>query len=162
MFHPWRRVRDTPEIDVEFTDEPVYSCFNFRHQRATIARDGLQSERRTDVNHEYWHFRRGPLPEGATQAQKDSEERTIEILSARELITISDLGEAMAWTSDMTEVADELWVDLPCLWARLESLTEHERKYLDRRVHKVTGSDDDPESNGGLGVDAWGPRGLRG
>lgn len=146
-FHPWRRVRDTPEISVKLDDTgEAVSCFNFRKREATVAVDGLQAARRCDINHEYWHHKRGPLPIGSTKADRDAEERTIEILSARELISVYDLGEAMAWTSDMAEVADELWVDLPCLWARLEGLTVEERRYIDERVYKVTG--DDHETTG--------------
>lgn len=157
MFHPWRRVRDTPEMNVEYSDTEVVGCYSFRTQTATLATEQLQAERRCAINHEWWHHKRGPFPEAA----RAREEKIIEILSARELISIFDLGEAMAWTSDMSEVADELWVDLPCLWARLEALTLQERKYLDRRVHKVTGSNDDPEDDGGLSPDAFRSGGLQ-
>lgn len=160
MFHPWRRISATPEMNVKFTKEPVTSCYNFRHQRATIASDGLQADRRCDANHEWHHHDRGPLPAGSTKQDRDLEERIIEVISARELITIEALGEAMAWTSDMAEVAEELWVDLPCLWARLSSLTLEERTFLDRRVYKVTGTEDDVRANV-RSMDEWRHHGRR-
>lgn len=122
-------------MDVAWADTEQVACYSFRHQRATLATGQLQAERRCDINHEWWHHKRGPFP----AAMRDREERLIEVLSARELIGIVDLGEAMAWTSDMAEVADELWVDLPCLWARLGSLSPEERAYLDERVYKAGG-----------------------
>jgi len=128
-------------MEVTYVDSETVACYSFRHQRATLATGQLQAERRCSINHEWWHHKRGPFPEEF----RDREEKIIELLSARELITIYDLGEAMAWTSDMGEVADELWVDLPCLWARLEGLTDDERRYLDQRLYKA----DDDGSVGG-------------
>lgn len=138
MFHPWRRVRETPEMEVVYADTETVACYSFRNQRATLATGQLQAERRCSINHEWWHHKRGPFP----PEFREREERTIEMLSARELISIEDLGEAMAWTADMAEVADELWVDLPCLWARFAGLTTDERTYLDRRVYKAEDPDD--------------------
>lgn len=125
-------------MEVVWADTETVACYSFRHSRATLATGQLQAERRCAINHEWWHHKRGPFPESF----RDREEKIIEMLSARELISIFDLGEAMAWTSDMAEVADELWVDLPCLWARFAGLTDEERRYLDRRVYKAEDHDD--------------------
>lgn len=90
----------------------------------------LQAERRSALTHELVHIDRGRFPAWAT----GREERHVDAAAARYLIDIRDLGEALAWSSDPHEVADELWVDVPTLEARLGHLHPSERHYLRRRL----------------------------
>lgn len=50
------------------------------------------------------------------------------------LITIRALGDALAWARTRDEAAEELWVDVATLEARLRSLHPAERAYLNRRL----------------------------
>jgi hypothetical protein len=61
-------------------------------------------------------------------------ERRVSDIACRRLIGIRDLGEALAWAHDVDEAADELWVDVDTLRARLDHLHPAERAYLRRRL----------------------------
>ena len=50
-----------------------------------------------------------------------------------------ELGEALAWSLDPHEVADELWVDVPTVEARLRHLHPSEVHYLRRRLAAFDG-----------------------
>lgn len=52
--------------------------------------------------------------------------------ASRLLVPVDALLDAVAWSDDMHELADELWVDLKMLLARLEALAPHERVLLER------------------------------
>jgi len=82
------------------------------------------------LSHELVHAERGPFP----RWMRPREEHLVSSISARRLIPIRALGEALAWSLDMHTVADELDVDLPTLRARLASLHPSERAYLIRRT----------------------------
>ena len=50
--------------------------------------------------------------------------------AARRLIKMEHLLDALAWTEHLEELADELWVDLDTLMARLDGLTPEERAQI--------------------------------
>lgn len=58
----------------------------------------------------------------------------MDAVAARRLIGLRQLGEALAWSSDLDEVAEELWVDVATVEARLAHLHPSERHYLRRRL----------------------------
>lgn len=92
----------------------------------------LQAERRSALTHELGHIERGPFPGWAT----DREERAVDAAAARQLIDIRALGDALVWSQDPHEVAEELWVDVPTLEARIAHLHPSERHYLRRRLER--------------------------
>ena len=102
----------------------------WRSKTITLDRGLLQAERRSTLAHELEHVRRGPVPEWHWAR----EEAIVEREAARRMIDIRDLGEALAWSHDLHEAADELWVDVELLRARLDSLHPSERHYLKRRL----------------------------
>lgn len=89
-----------------------------------------QAERRSVLAHELEHVERGPFPRWMTPR----EEAAVSAAAARKLIRLHDLGEALAWADHPAEVAEELWVDIPTVRARLAGLTRDERHYLARRL----------------------------
>lgn len=99
-------------------------------QTITIDPGRLQAERCSVLAHELEHINRGPFPRWATAR----EEAAVNAAAARALIPLSALGEALAWLADRHEVADELWVDVPTLEARLANLHPAEASYLHRRL----------------------------
>ena len=72
---------------------------------------------------------------------RSREEEAVNALAARKLIEIRELGEALAWSLDPHEVADELWVDVPTLEARLRHLHPSEVHYLRRRLAALDGQE---------------------
>ena len=80
------------------------------------------------------HAERGPAPRWC----RPREEEQVRREAARRLIPIRELGEALAaWDWDLWQVADELFVDVPTVEARLRGLHPSERHYLTRRLERV-------------------------
>lgn len=134
MDHPWRRLRALSDWLVAWARLPGSLAGLTHHGARVIVLEQrmLQAERRCTLAHELEHVRRGPSP--ADPVLRAREERCIDRTVARMLIDIRDLGEALAWSQDLAVAADELWVDVPTLRARLEGLHPSERHYLKRRL----------------------------
>lgn len=137
MWHPWRRLRELDDIEVIWRDRlrdgDVGHCLH-AHRVILMSRRQTQAERRCTITHELVHLERGPVAEH----RREHEEVLVERESARLLIDIRKLGEALAWTSDLDQVAEELWVDVPMLQARLDGLHPAERGYLRERLAHLT------------------------
>ena len=128
--HPWRALRRQPEITLEWHDDGDAGWYDFGTKTISLRRGMTQAERRSTLRHELHHHFRGPVPE----ALLEQEELACEVAAARDLIDIRKLGEALAWTQDLDEVADELWVDPELLIVRTEHLHPAERAYLKQRL----------------------------
>lgn len=85
-----------------------------------------QAQRRSTIEHERQH-----LLAGHGTACTPVLERRVEVAAARELISLSRLAHAIVWSQDERELADELWVDVDMVRARLAALTAAERAYID-------------------------------
>ena len=134
MDHPWRRLRDRPDWLLEWALLPPGLMGSTCHRRRVITLDLRlsQAERRCTIAHELEHVERGPMPSDPILAAR--EEESIERAVARRLVTIRALGDALAWARTRDEAAEELWVDVATLEARLRSLHPAERAYLTRRL----------------------------
>ena len=134
MDHPWRRFRGLWEWRLDWAWLPGALLGLTDHHAKTVTLDSrlLQAERRCTIAHEIEHIERGPSPTDPVLAAR--EEEGIDRAVARKLIDLHDLGEALAWARGTEEAADELWVDMPTLEARLRSLHPSERAYLRRRL----------------------------
>lgn len=132
MFHPWRLLRDLTTWTMlwEVPSSGARAEIHWPSQTITMHPRLLQAERRSVLAHELEHVARGPFPGWA----REREEETVNAAAARKLIDIRRLGEALAWSTDAHEVADELWVDVPTIEARLRHLHPAERHYLRRRL----------------------------
>lgn len=97
-----------------------------------------QAERRCTIAHELEHVARGPMPADPVLAVR--EESAVEQATARALIELGALGEALAWSLDRHEVAEVLWVDVDTLLTRLTHLHPSKRHYLMRRLEHHHGS----------------------
>lgn len=89
-----------------------------------------QTERRCVIAHELEHIARGPFPAW----MEAREEEAVERAAARKLIPLHRLADALSWSQDPHEVADELWVDVPTLEARMRGLCPSEHGELARRL----------------------------
>lgn len=132
LFHPWRRLRARPEIDLVWSRDPVAIGLTDGRHRVTIHPDQLQAERRCTLTHELAHIHLGHT-NGCANRGEEAAKR----LAARWLIDFSALLDALAWTDDLAEAADELWVDEPTLRARLRGLSELERAALTRKAREM-------------------------
>lgn len=134
MYHPWRAFRGLTDWTLRTGIMPAgvvaVTCWDDR----TVTLDARlrQVERRCAIAHELQHIERGPALD--TDADQEREEVAAERESARRLISLHALGEALAWSEDEWTVAAELWVDVTTLRARLEHLHPAERAYLHRRL----------------------------
>ena len=135
IWHPWRHLRHHHEhVTVLFAELPdgligytVLCWFWF-----VIGASLTQVERRCTLTHELEHIRRGPLPPDPHLAAR--EENVVDELAARRLVSLRQLIDALLWSDHEYEVADELWVDVPTLRARIASLAAEERAAIDARL----------------------------
>lgn len=132
MYHPWRHLRSLSDWTLVWTALPGGLLGNCHWATKTITiRPGLlQAQRRSVLAHELVHVERGPFSKSVAAR----EELAVAKQAARRLISIRDLGEAMAWSTDLHEIADELWVDTTTVRTRLQYLHPGERGYLERRL----------------------------
>ncbi len=118
--HPWRGLRALAHIVVHYARLP---SLGFTDGERVIWLDSrlLQVERRCTLAHELAHIRR---------------ERAVERDAARYLLPdIHRVADAIVWSvGRLEEAADELWVDVPMLEARLSGLHPSERAVIERRV----------------------------
>ena len=91
-----------------------------RGRRVWLNRVLTQAERRCTLTHELVHVERGVLPLRGLAAVR--EERVVDEISARRLITLAALVDGLRWTRELRELADHLWVDEPTLQTRMDTL----------------------------------------
>lgn len=134
MDHPWRRLRALADWSLQWAHLPEGLLGWADHRTNTIALDPCQTqaERRCTIAHELEHVLRGPVPADPWLAAR--EESAVGQAAARALISIEALGDALAWSLDVHEVADVLWVDVDTLRTRMQHLHPAERAYLRRRT----------------------------
>lgn len=133
LVHPWRTLRELPEITLLWHDGGRRGYYNFTHQTISLRRGMTQAQRRSTLQHELHHHYRGRY----LKALLEREELACELAAARDLIEIRKLGEAMAWASGVEEVAAELWVDSSLVRVRLAHLHPAERAYLRNRLEHL-------------------------
>lgn len=123
VFHPWRRLRSLTGVDLVW--RPLTGMLGATDGATVIYMDPvqLQVERRCTVAHEQAH-----IELGHTRGHHPDDERTATQLAARWLVEMPAILDALRWSEELEEVADQLWVDLPTLMARLDGLTSEERQ----------------------------------
>lgn len=133
--HPWRAFRALSEWTLRWVDHlPARQLgeTSWPDRTVSMAHGQDQAQRRCTIAHETEHILRGSVHEACT----DHEERAVEEAVARKLITLEALADALVWciSDDLRELADELWVDMDIVRARLRALTLEEGHELDRRL----------------------------
>lgn len=134
---PYTLLVGMPHLTLEVTRLPDDEMGRWLPRRQTILLDDRlsQAERRCTLTHEIIHHLSGDL-EHVDPALAAAQERNCRDRAARVLITLSALADAMRWSEHAEEIADQLWVDEPTLWDRIENLTPEERDYLTREVYE--------------------------
>lgn len=130
--HPWRRFRREKDWLLEWALLPdgVMGVTDWDARTVVLDQRLTQAERRSTIAHELEHIRRGPFPAWMTTR----EEEAVEQAAARKLIPLDRLIDALAWSRCRFEVAEELWVDVDTLEARLRGLHPSEWAVLTRRL----------------------------
>lgn len=131
-FHPWRRLRERPELEVQWRRLPDGVLGRTDGQRIWLDPRQPQRQRRCTLLHELIHADRG-----VACGSDSSEERTVEQLAARHLIPLVALAEGIAWAHDEHELADDLWVDVEMVRARLAGLSAQEQGYIEDRIAAI-------------------------
>lgn len=133
--NPWQLLRGCWPLTCVHADLPpgeqarLYPGLNV----IMLGRHLNQAERRSSLAHEMAHWvldDRADLDDRGGRRQ----ERCADDMAARWLIGLDELAAAMLWSRDETELADELWVDVPTVRARLAALTDAEKDIIERRV----------------------------
>lgn len=134
-YHPWRALRGLPHITLRWAVAEERGSFDGH----TITLHPLltQAERRSTLAHELVHLERGPAPPHLA----GREELLVEEIAARRLVDLDDLADAIVWHDGHAhdDMADDLWVDRAILLARIRTLTEEERAYIEQIVARREG-----------------------
>lgn len=133
-WHQWRHLRVRyPDVDVTCRHRlPDQTMGLQQGRRIWLCRTLTQAERRCTLTHELVHRERGPVPHDPAAA--DREERTVNEISARRLITLPSLADGLRWTRDPHQLAEHLWVDRPTLNTRMATLDPLEVADLENRL----------------------------
>lgn len=133
-WHPWRTLRD------DFEDVVVTCRYRLPDRimglqqgvRVWLCRTLTQAERRCTLTHELLHIERGPLPADGRLAAR--EERIVDEMAARRLITLAQLTDALRWSRHPRDLAEQLWVDEPTLQTRMATLDPIEVAELEHHL----------------------------
>lgn len=128
MHHPWRRFRDEWG-HVALTVKPLPGDLHAFTDGDTVWMHTplLQAERRCAIEHEMIH-----LEHGDDCAQDEVVERRTDREVARRLIPWAQFLRAARWARHEEELADELWVTVKVLRARVHTLRADELMELAR------------------------------
>lgn len=123
-WHPWRHAADHyPHVVINCRrelPEHTWGLTSFPEQKIWLCNRLRQVHRRCTLTHELIHLERGAMPTDPRAVAR--EERIVDDLAARRLITFGDLVDGLRWTRDPGELAEALWVDSPTLRTRMAGL----------------------------------------
>lgn len=135
-WHPWRHAADHyPHVVINCRRElpaQIWGFTSFPNRKIWLCKRLQQVHRRCTLTHELIHWERGPLPADPRAAAR--EERIVDELAARRLITLDDLVEGLRWTRDPVELAEGLWVDCSTLRTRMSTLDPIETAQLEHEL----------------------------
>ena len=132
MWNPWGDLRHLVEVTLMF--EPLVgrkmgrTCF--RTSTITLDSSLLQRERNDALAHERIHLERGPAVVGF----EDADERAVQIETARRLIPIGALCQALRWTRNVRELAEELHCTPETVVVRMTTMKHASERAAVRRV----------------------------
>jgi hypothetical protein len=133
--HPWQRLGRLAHVRLLWHDGGECGVTDFEASTVSLRRGMTQAQRRTTVLHECLHVERGPVPVGlAGREELRVEKETVRLL----MPDLGEIAEALRWSHDLHEAAEELWVDEQALRVRLAHLRPAEQAWLDLRLGDPT------------------------
>ncbi len=115
-------------MTLKFLDLPGDLLGFTDHESQTIymAKGLLQRQRRAVLQHELTHIN-----------NPDASERAVETATAEQMLPLDRLVDALLWSQDENDLAEQLWCDVATVRDRLNGLTPKEHSWisseLDRR-----------------------------
>lgn len=143
-YSPWADLAGRSEVLLFW--EPLEGELGYTRGQAIVL-DPRQGRRqaRCSLAHELAHRDRGDLsvdvdatPDGDRLAARH--ERQADELAARRLITLARLTDALLWSLDEWDLADELRVDIDTVRVRLAMLTDREKDHIESRITAKEGA----------------------
>jgi len=136
QWSPWRHLREKhPGVDVREAELPPSLLGCMDHYTNIIWLDSrlLRGEQRATLAHEIGHLELDPCIAGRWYT---APEWKVDRWAARRLIHVEDLLRAFQWTSNLDEMAEELWVDRHTLRVRLRCMTDEEQDQVMRAIER--------------------------
>lgn len=134
--HPWREFRERGDdvllFFTEFDDGRVAATHG---THVYLDKRLLQVERRCAIQHEQIHLERGE--DGCSDDL--TKEEVVRRVTARRLLSASQLVPVAQWTQSIEEAADELWVTPEVLRDFMASLSPVERLMIECAVRRAHG-----------------------
>ncbi len=133
-YNPWSDAAGHPNLLVASLRLPDGHSWWLPADDAIVLDDRLgQAGRRSALAHELIHRERGD--EHCEDRTLDARrERRVTTEAARRLVTLDALADALLWSLQEDELADELWIDVETAQARLASLSPGEKDYIEARL----------------------------
>jgi Zn-dependent peptidase ImmA (M78 family) len=140
-YSPWTAVARLQDVLVAFADLPSGRGW-WEPDEKVLLLDRRQSRRemRCTLAHELEHIMRGDCDVStASPILHARQEVAACAAAARRLIPMARLIDALLWSQDEHELAEELNVDLDTLQVRLLTLTPDEHALIDDRLWSAEG-----------------------
>lgn len=135
-WHPWRHMAEQyPHVVVCTSYELPRGVRGLvQGDRIWLCRTLDTAGRRTTLSHEIGHLERGVLDHPKHSMYVRREERIVDQIAARRLITIPSLIDTLRWTRDPVEMADALWTTPRMVECRMNSLDPIETAELEHAL----------------------------
>ncbi len=133
-YSPWAHLAARPHLRLTFGRLDGIDGF-YDRQACQIVLEGRlrRVERRCALAHELAHADAGDTPPVGDWWEHRQEQHA-DRQAAGWLITVEDLADGLLWAQDEYELAEVLDVDVHTARARLDGLTEAEKKQIEARI----------------------------
>lgn len=132
MWHPWRTAAERFQHINIVTEHRLPRRIRglFDGDTIWLCSTLTQAERRSALTHELLHAERGIVP----APYRAREERVVDALAARRIISLPDFVDALRWSQDDYDLAEQLWTDVHTVRARRENLTPIEIAWIEHHL----------------------------
>lgn len=128
MWNPWEHLRTHQDIRLTMSRLPPgqRAYIDFDTQHIYLDSQLLQRERNDALAHELTHLARGCPIAGF----EDAEERAVNVEVARRLLPLDQLVQALRWSRNPTELAEDLNCTESTILIRLATLSADEVAHI--------------------------------
>lgn len=140
-YSPWAALAQMPDVRVEYgVLDGELGWWDPDRRVITLAVGQTQAERRCTLAHELEHAQRNDEDTSeASPVLAVRQEIAASARAARKLIPLPALIRALLFSSDETEIAEELHVDVDTVRIRLMTMTTFEHAIVDERLWRAEG-----------------------